>query len=180
MDPKSPSKNSSEITSKSEGQDLSLVTEIWIKTATTECRLNLIRKLIKEKLGFGEVEEYCHALDLQLKSDKLKKQIESTDIDRTIVAEIMGLKLKDADICYREALATQNRARREIHEAYGKNSRKSRRILKIIWQESHKVKTAIEQKYNEKIEHLKKKYTKKKKEAANEEVPVGLENYKEA
>ena len=171
--------NPSDVTSKLEGSDLSLAKDLWVKTAAAECRLNLIRKLMKEKLGFKEVEDYDKALELKLKSEKLKKSRNNSDTERKIVREIMGLKLKDADICHREALSEQNKTRRKINELVGKNTRRSRTIFKRLRQDSGRMKKALENKYEEKLQHLRRKYSKKTEEKLRQ-VPEDLIRYKDA
>ena len=155
---KNPPLNHSDNTSSREGLDLSSAKAIWTETAATLCRVNLVRQLLSENLGFREVEDYNQALDLKLRSEKLKTRRENGKSDRGIVREIMGKKLNDANNCYREALLIQNRTRQEIDEKTGKNSSKSRNILKKLRSEAAKVRKEIEEKYNSKIEHLRNKF----------------------
>ena len=51
--------NTSDFTSQlSEGSDLSFEIRNWKDTATSECRLEMIRELVSLNLGFNEVEDY--------------------------------------------------------------------------------------------------------------------------
>ena len=106
MTNKNPKTNPSDKTASDRaGPDLSLARTVWTKTAITQCRVELVRKLLSENLGFNEVEDYCTSLELKLQSEKLKTSRENGNCDKTIVREIMGRKLIDASNCHREALA---------------------------------------------------------------------------
>ena len=166
-------------TSQDEGIDLSLVLETWIETAKANCRLDLVRKLSKENLGFREVMDYCDALDLKLKSEKFTSKIEKGERDVEVISKIMGKKLCDADQCYREALKKQNDTRRKLKETFGNNTRKTRNIIRNLRQDTRKVIEQLEIKYDDKIKHLKKVYGKNKDEETKR-VPEDLEDYRDA
>ena len=164
-------------TSQDEGQDISLVKDIWIRTATSECRLELVKNLVREGIGFNEVEDYNISLELKLRSEKMVKARENKD--KKIVQEIMRIKLEDATNCHREALKDKNSARKEIVKKSGKNTRKSRSIFKKLRHEAAKVRKELKKKYEEKLKHLKDKYGKIRKEQI-EKIPEEIEQFKEA
>ena len=63
MTNKNPKTNPSDKTASDRaGPDLSLARTVWMKTAITQCRVELVRKLLSENLGFNEVEDYNRSL----------------------------------------------------------------------------------------------------------------------
>ena len=77
-----------------EGPDLSLMEYTWIKVAESECRVQLLSKLLELNIGVNEVEDYNEALNLKLRSKTFTDKNSSKN-KRGVVMEAMSLKLRD-------------------------------------------------------------------------------------
>ena len=143
------------------GKDLGSVRNIWVKYAASEERLELLRKLVKLNIGFVEVQDYCIDLKLKFKSASLDS---NSDSDKGVIREAMKLKLLDEGKYNEELLTDKNSLRREIHQAFGQHSHKSRSVIKYLRGEAVREKVTYKEKYQEKLEHLIEKYGKKENE----------------
>ena len=159
-------------TSQEEGQILSFAQPTWVKIAISESRLQLLEKMVTLNYGFNEVEDYNLSLNMKLKSEALKNKG-----DRSVIREIMSLKLRDEKKVNGELICQRNKSRREISECLGENSRRARKIFKIMRNEAAKVKADYKEKYDKKLKKIGvKKHIEE--EAKLEKVPEKLEAFK--
>ena len=83
----------------------------------------------------------------------------------------MNEKVVDADKAKREADYEKVKIRRQINEAFGKNSWKTRNIMKMMRKETGMLRKKLEIKNNEKVEHLQREF---RKDEVNSEIPEKL------
>ena len=144
------------------GSDSQFTTDSWDKLAMSQCRLEMLRVLVKSDIGLNEVEAYNTALNLKLKSRALRDR--GPLANRGVVREAMRGKLKDevrkCDECTRE----RDKDRRLVKSIYGNKSGKTKAILKGLKIESDIIRVDLRKKYFDKIAHLKRKFEKKKAE----------------
>ena len=95
--PKSDSINTSH---KGEGYDLSCAVKVWTMLAQSECRIELLTKLVSLKIGLKEVEEYSESLNLKFRSQALKNNSEKNGVK--IVSQGMSMKLRDEKLFHSE------------------------------------------------------------------------------
>ena len=162
---------------RGEGIDLSCAEKVWITIAQSECRIDLLVKLISLKIGLKELEEYSESLNIKLRSNKLKSNSEKDMVN--IILEGMRLKLRDEKLFHGEKLHEKNKIRRELNKTFGENTRRTRTIVKNLRLSTAKEKLKMKKKYEKKVEFLEKKY-RREEEGESEEVPKDLENYKDA
>ena len=155
-------------------EDQSIAIAAWKSTARAECQLNLLRELKKANLGLAEIENFIESLEGAKKS-KFKKK--DTERDEDLIKRIMARKISDAECVLREAEAEKNKLRKKIQKKHGKNSRESRKIVKMLRREALVVKREVKDKHKEKIQHLSKKY-KEKPRQKKMIIPKELERYK--
>ena len=159
---------------KEAAMDLSIASAAWIKTARAECQLQLLRDLQAAKVGVAAVEEFLEDLEGAMKSKKKKKKVSKRDTD--LMRRIMEKKVRDAEEVWREADTRKCRLRRKIQDLHGKNTRKTRKTIKDLRKEARREKKIIQEKHQEKIDHLKKKYGEKNVEK-NKICPEDLRRY---
>jgi hypothetical protein len=140
-----------------EGQDLSKQVQCWNKKAESDCRLTLMTKLISMNLGFNELMIFNETLRLQIRSETLKRRIaEGKNPESKVVQEAMAFKLRDEQFTNKEAEKLVNGQRMMIKKEFGDNSRKTRRILKMLNTEAQKTREERREKYRMKIMTIKK------------------------
>ena len=157
-----------------EGMDLSFAVKIWVNLAASESRLQIMTELKKLNIGFAEVEEFNLGLNLKFRSKAFKENSELNE--GKVIREAMSLKMRDETKWSSELTKERNVTRSFLEEKFGKNTRKSRKILKILKSEAQKTRQEYSRKFNSKYSHLKGKY----KETENEKldkVPKNLEEY---
>ena len=130
---------------------------------------------MKLKIGVREVENDVENLSNNMKSKKSKKN-KTRDVD--LIEDMMSRKVIDADQAKREAEGRMDRMRRKIDSVQGKNSRKTRHLMKLLRKENAILKTNIQKKHEEKIEHLKNIYQVGK-QNKKEDIPKELKRYEE-
>ena len=124
------------------GQDKRIAEDIWKKVAESEARICLMVELGELQVGFPDVEQFC--LDLERKyratasGDLREKGAKS--LEWQVVKACMQLKMIDERKVNKELLGLKYKARKEIEEEYGKNSRRARNKMKNLRKEAAKVK----------------------------------------
>ena len=156
------------------GLDLSFAHDTWTKLAASECRLRLLNELVSLNLGFCEVEEYSLALNEKFRLEAFKLNSELSG--KKIVKEAMSLKLRDEQRYNHEMTRVRNKCRFDIGEMFGRNTRRSRTIMKNLRNHALKIKSQYDEKYKNKLSHLLKKY-REDSELKLDKVPDGLEIY---
>ena len=75
------------------GTDSQFTTDTWDKLAVSQCRLEMLRILVKSDIGLNEVEDYNQGLNLKLRSKALRDR--GPLANRGVVREAMRQKLQD-------------------------------------------------------------------------------------
>ena len=156
-----------------EAHVLSVTSKIWIKAALADQQLQLLRKLKNLKLGTAEVEEFLNDLEDSKKSKDKNKQK-----DKDLAMTVMDRKVVDADKSLREIEGEKTKWRRKLDSLFGKNSRTTRRMIKLLRRDAENVRKEIKKKNNEKVDHLVKKYRVEESKKENS-VPEKLLRYKD-
>ena len=120
----------------------------------------MIRVLVRMEIGLNEVEDYNTALNLKIKSRALRDR--GTLGNRGVVREAMRGKLIDEVRVLDECTRERDKVRRYIKSIYGDKSVTTKAILKGLKLTSDIVRKDLRKKYFDKIEHLKKKFEKKR------------------
>ena len=125
------------------------------KSATrAEQRLVLIRELLKLKVGLREVEEYYKG---QSETNKIgKNKIRKVEL----IMKNMVDKCRDAEAEVERALKRKAQMRKTIEKIMGKNTSKTKTMVKRMKNEMMILRKKIQEKNREKIDHLKKTYLK--------------------
>ena len=132
-------------------------------------------ELRKLNLGFREVEEFNLGLKYHLKSQKMKDA--KDEPDKKLIKAAMDIKYNDEVLYNKEQNSERNNWRRWLNKEFGANTKPNRRVIKFLQMEARKEKEAHENKYKEKINHLRNKYREDEEEKLNK-VPTGLEGFK--
>ena len=160
-----------------EGTDRRVMNKTWSLVAATEERIQLMKRLIKLDLGVAEVEELGINIHSKFKSKNFKNRVEAGEmLSKEALKGVMLLKLRDEKKHLEELQKTQKDMRRKIEDQLKKNSRPARGILKEFREASAATRRECRKKYDEKIEHLKRKYRERNKD---EKLPEDMEDLSE-
>ena len=121
-----------------------------------ECeeRSKLLRRLVREEIGFREEEQFIFHEMGKLKGGK--KDLK--DERKKFLALIMGRKLKDNISLEKSLRFRRDQARRQLEGAMGANSTACRRLVRRSKDEGEKVRRCCEAKNMRKLNHLRSKY----------------------
>ena len=157
-----------------EGQELRDAKKLWEDVAANESRMHLMVELGRCKVGLADVEEF--SLDL---GDKCRAEVKSkSKVEWKVVRVAMESKLVDARRTDKKLKSEQNILRRKIYRKTGDDSRKSKKMIRILKNHARQKKQELKIKYKKKVEHLKKKY-RQDEEDKIDEIPAGMEGLEE-
>ena len=159
------------------GPDTQFTTNSWDKLAVSQCRLEMLRILVKSDIGLNEVEDYNTELNLKLRSKALRDR--GPLANRGVVRQAMRQKLQDEVRVRDECTRERDKVRRQVKLIYGFKSTTTKAILRNLKNDSDKVRVELRQKYMTKIAHLKKKFEKRKAEAKAKK-PVQMSGFEGA
>ena len=146
------------------------VRRIWKKAVRAEQQVILLRQLIKKKVGTKDVEE--HHKDQIEKKKVAKNKVRNPKV----IVKDMVEKLVDAEESERRARKKKDKTRRKVEEGFGKNSNKTRTLIRNMKKEMDVFRDKIRSKNKEKVEHLTKTYVKQEKKI---NLPENLVRYKD-
>ena len=165
------SQSSSDITAPEAGPVISIIRKVWLKATSAEMQLQLLKRLKSLNLGLREDEKYFQNLANKKKGGNSKSK------NLAFIQNVMAEKVVDADKTKREADFEKVKIRREIDSAYGKNSSRTRNLMKMMRKETLMLKRNLEMKNNEKIQHLQEEF--RKEANVRTEIPEKLKKYEE-
>ena len=103
--PKSNSSVSNTTPARIGGKETRMKVKLWKSLAVSSARINLLRVLIREGLGFNEIEEFEMGLQSKFKSLKFKNiAANTTRKEGKVKEQAMKRKLADEQCYYRELL----------------------------------------------------------------------------
>ena len=109
-----------------EGMNRSARTKIWQELAHSEMRIWLMNELIKYRVGYNDVEDFCLGLKYNFKSEKFKNK---DDAMEEIVKVAMTMKLRDEKKYKLELNKKRNKVRKYMEDKLGKNTKTYRREI---------------------------------------------------
>ena len=164
-----PKIQSSDILPNMGGPDLRIASDVWRKLGESEARLHLLVELGYIEVGFPDVEKFCLELESKYRAtvtgelrDKGKKSPEWQ-----IVKLCMGLKMIDEKKLNSKLETERYKLRKTLDELFGRNSRRTRNIIKKLRQGAAKNKAWIMKKYEEKLKNLRRKFRTSEEENIN-------------
>ena len=148
--------------------------EIWEDLAVTEMRLQLMSRLIKIKVGFGDIEEFNLGLRGNLKNQQSSKISEMQD--QKVVKVAMEVKMRDEQVGKKKLMKKREEARTELGKMLGKNSKTYRSTIRKLRDAALEKKEEYRERYDKKLEHLKFKYREDEEEKMDE-IPKEMKDY---
>ena len=116
-------------TEKMGGMELREEEKIWRETASSESRIMLMKKMIKEDLAFADLEQFGQEFSDKLKSNKMKNK----SLHKKVTQPIMMIKLADEQTLKRDLhKAKMKRKRILATEMGGEKTRMYRRAMKHL------------------------------------------------
>ena len=155
------------------GMELGEEEKIWAEVASSEARLSLMRSMVKEDLAFADLEEFGTEFSNKLKSTKLKNKT----LYNKITQPAMKVKLADEQMLWRELVRMKNKMKRDLAtKLEGEKTRSYKKTVNYLNKVARKTKNILQEKYKNKIKHLRAKYRQTEEEKV-EEIPEDLEEY---
>ena len=164
------------------GPERRVALKVWRSLGESTARVNLLKILIKEKMGLAELEEFNLGVSGKFKSTKFKnKKSTDSNVKDKVLGQAMKRKLADEQCLLREICEKKTRIRRILDKKLTKNSRPYRKIIQELNQEEAKTKKEMTEKYKNKVEHLKNKYgvNKTSDKSQEERAPLDLQEYED-
>ena len=131
-----------------------------MKLGESKARLHFMVELGHLEVGFPDVENFCLELESKYRStvvgDLRDKGRNSPEWK--VVKLCMELKMIDERKVNSKLETAKYKIKKKMEETYGKNSRRTRNLVKKLRQESAKNKSTIMKKYAEKLKHLRRKF----------------------
>ena len=177
--PKPPTTPVSSTPTRIGGKERRAKVKLWRNLAESSARINLLRVLIKDGIGFNEIEEFEMGLQSKFRSTKFKNIAASTRQEGKVKEQAMKRKLADEQCYYRELVEQKKKARKEISKKLKNNSKPYRKFMKMLGQEEKRKKSTMTDKFKKKTEHLRKKYCIDKNKE-NMTIPSDVSEFKEA
>ena len=82
--------------SELEGPELREAVKVWQDLAASETRINMMKKMISEKIGFADLEEMKQEIFSKFKSSKFKNKTEgAASLQGSLTEPVMRSKLAD-------------------------------------------------------------------------------------
>ena len=142
------------------GLDLGEEVKIWKEVAMSEARLTMMKKMIQQDLAFADLEEFGSELSSKMKSININNRT----LHRNVTKPAMKAKLADEQMWRRDLGRVKTQMRKELVEKlHGEKTRRFKRVMSHLNQIAKNNKEKLNNKYNDKIEHLKTKYRKEDK-----------------
>ena len=161
------------------GLDLRKAAETWLKLGESEARLHLMVELGYLEVGFPDVENFCLELESKYRStvmgDLREKGRESPEWK--VVKLFMELKMIDERKVNSKLETAKYKMKKKIEEISGKNSRRTRNLVKKLRQEAARNKSTIMKKYEQKLKHLRRKFRTSEEDKINK-VPDSIADLK--
>ena len=129
------------------------------------------------EVGFPDVENFCLELESKYRSEVVGNLRDkgTSSPEWRIVKLCMELKMIDERKINSKLETARYNIRKKIEEQFGKNSRRSRNLIKKLRQEASKNKVNIMKKNEAKLKHLRRKYRKNEEEKVDK-VPEVIED----
>jgi hypothetical protein len=156
------------------GLNQGFVSDAWIELAKAKCRTDMFRALIRLDIGVNEVEDYNTTLNLKLRSNVFKSK--GSQGNRDVVRVAMRCKLRDSVSTVNEVTRKRDQVRRNIKKEFGQRTVTTRKILRGFNEETEAVRKKLREEYKSKIDHLRKKFEKVRKD----EIPTDVIDYSSA
>ena len=151
---------SSDILPEEGGQEVRIDREVWCKLAESEARLHLMTELLKYKVGFPDIEEFCRNLESKYRSTAMGNLKDNgvNSPEWAVVKACMNLKIIDERKTNSSLVSRRYDLRKKIEEESGKNTRKTRNKLKNLRFAAAARKKTMMKKNEAKLTNLKKKF----------------------
>ena len=156
------------------GTCLEELERVWKELTASEMRLNMMSRLQKIQVGFNDIENFN--LGLIYNSKTLNHENYNDKDDKKVVEAAMNFKRKDEIRNRMKLIGEKIKMRKKIEQQLGKKSNKAIRLFQHLREESEKKRRELNDKYEMKIAHLRKKYEKDK-ETELDEIPEELEGF---
>ena len=148
--------------------------KIWEDVAASETRIRMMDRLVQNKVGFNDIEHFN--LGLIFNSKTLNYDNYADKDDRKVVEAAMRFKRKDEIRNRRAVIREKLKVRKDIEEQLRQKNSQRKRLMKHLNMRAMENKRELDKKYEDKVEHLKRKYAVDKNRELDK-VPPEMEEY---
>ena len=132
------------------------VEKVFRKAVEAEERVSLLKKLVKQKLGVADVEEFFGDLADNHRNTKYRSLRKTK-----LIASTMKDKLQDSLEERRKWRGQKALTIKKIHQIWGKKATKTSSLISDMVQASKILRQELARKYEHKVSHLDRKFRKK-------------------
>ena len=161
-------------TSGREGPSLGEMERVWEEVAVSEARIRMMDRLAIHKIGFNDVEHFNLGLVFNSKMMDQENPIDKND--RKIVEAAMKFKRKDEIRNRRRIIGEKIRMKKMVEKDLINEQIKIKKIMRYLNQKATRKRKEMNEKYGNKITHLKRKYENDKTKELDR-VPEEMELY---
>ena len=154
---------------------------VYVKLYESKTRLKHMRRMRKEGVGFGKIENFLQQINGQKKTSNIQGYKEEK-----ICVDLMNIKVRDERRLLKLLKTRKEEVDGRLIQLYGRGTRKQQRQRKHLGWVGNNARRVLDAKYDRKISHLREKYDtegrkkeKKKLRTRWKERHPGLEIYKE-
>ena len=147
---------------------------MWRDSACSEERLKMMTELRRKRIGFNEIEMFSLGLQYNLKSDKMKDS--SNMPNKKVTAAVMDLKLRDEAQHLKEMKRRKEMMRKWLERTTYPKKYQYKQIIKKLRSEAETAREMSRKKYQNKINHLERKYGETEQEEEEKEPPPGMDH----
>ena len=147
---------------------------IWEELAISEARIRMMDRLATHKVGFNDVEYFNLGVVYNAKMVDHEKITDQND--KKIVEVAMKYKRKDEIKSRRSLIGEKIRMRKMLEKDLREDKNRVKKILKYLNQRATRKKKEMNDKYDKKVAHLRRKFENDK-EREMDKVPEEMEKY---
>ena len=109
-------------TSSKEGLDLGKLSKLWEKLATCEAKLEMMGRMMKENIGFNEIEDFVNKIERKITERESNRG--GTRRSWRLVKTTMTMKITDERKKHSKLLKEKNAAKRMVIENSGETEKR--------------------------------------------------------
>ena len=141
-------------TSNNEGKDFGKVIKLWEKLAISESKLEMMGRMVKNRVGFNEIEDFVSKIEKKITEKERQHNRGGNRRSLKIIETTMAIKLHDERRKHSRLLKEKKEMVRTIVEDNDGDRDKVRKVMRKLRKFSKRKKKELREKNTKKLEHL--------------------------
>ena len=119
-------------TSSYEGKDFGKVKKLWEKLATSESKLEMMGRMVKNRVGFNEIEDFANKIERKITENERQHRRGGNRRSQRIIETTMTIKLQDERRKHARLLKEKNEVMRTIIENSEGDRDRVRKVMRKL------------------------------------------------